>query len=671
MAFTEITADELARMDAGRLAALGLMPQSRRRRPRRAADGADPREPGEKREPVAGSDDEAEFLDVRTLRQQFVDYLTTKVDEIEEAKEARRYYHGAQLTADQLRVLRGRGQPPQVWNRIGRKVNGIVGLVERMRSDPKALPRTPKSEQGAEIATQSIRYVLDANEWKSIDPWCLLQCGIDGIAGTQRVLKRDKQGNYNLRLDWVIGDEYFYQPKSYRLDFADSRYEGIAKWTDLDAAIELFPEKEELLGSLFEGDTDLTTNPDRDIKWLATSTKRMRLVEHWYKHKGRWCWAFYVSTVLIDQGESPFFDDEGNSISSFDMFSAAVDQDGDRYGFVRNLKPIQDALNGGKSKTLHLANTKTIKATKGAVDDVETARREASRADGWVEMNPGQTLEILDTKQDLAVFTQFTEDAKSEIDAYANSNVAAMMPGAGIANISGRAIELLRQPGLAELGPFILAVRGWKLRIYRNVWTTIQRYWTQERWIPVNNNDGLNQFIQLNGLGLDQFGRPAIVNAVGALDVAIILEEGPDIGSLMQETYELIKGDPTIPAQVKIEMSSLPRSEKNRILALMTPKPPPPDPATEMMKRLALEGAAADVAQKGAKVRDTHAAAEQKRATAEEKRAKAATEGIRAQATASATDIASAEFARDTLFEAHKVATQVQTPASNPQSAAG
>src|ERR1051326_146640 len=376
MPLSEITADELGRMDRGRLAALGLESLRPSRTRRSGYAPTDEREPGEKRETGAsvGEDDTEKYLPVRTLRQQYVDYLTTKVDEIEEAKEARRYYHGAQLTADQLRVLRGRGQPPQVWNFVSRKLNSIIGLVERMRSDPKALPRTPKSEQGAEIATHSIRYVLDANEWKSIEYWCLLQCSIDGIAGTQRVLKRDKQGKYNLRIDWVIGDEYFYQPKSYRLDFADSRYEGIAKWVDLDEAIDLFPDKEELISGLFEGDSGMPTHPDRDIKWLATSQKRLRLVEHWYKHKGRWCWAFYVSTVLLDEGESPFFDDEGNSISSFDMFAAAVDQDGDRYGFVRNLKPIQDALNGGKSKMLHLANTKTVKATKGVVDDVETSR---------------------------------------------------------------------------------------------------------------------------------------------------------------------------------------------------------------------------------------------------------------------------------------------------------
>ncbi len=78
----------------------------------------------------------------------------------------------------------------------------------------------------------------------------------------------------------------------------------------------------------------------------------------------------------------------------------------------------------------------------------------------------------------------------------------------------------------------------------------------------MSNNEKVAQFIQLNGLGLDQFGRPAIVNAVGQLDVDITMDEGPDIATLMQELSDAMKGYPpgTFPPQVLIECSSLPRS---------------------------------------------------------------------------------------------------------------
>lgn len=591
------------------------------------------------------------FLPVRTLRTQYLDYIDSKVDEIEEQKDSRRYYHGAQLTAEQHRVLKARHQPVQIWNRIGRKINGIVGVVERTRCDPKAEGRDPKSEEGAEIATQTIRYVCDRNQFKNtIEPIVLLQGGIEGITGTQVVLTKGDKGDPDIGIHDVVGDEYFYDPRSYRFDFKDNRYEGIAKWLDIDAAIEMFPGKEDELEGLFVGDSDLTTNADRELKWIISTTRRLRLVEHWYKHKGRWCWAFYVANTLLDQGVSPFVDENGNSESSFDMFCSAIDQDGDRYSFVRTFKGPQDALNQGKSKTLALANSRRIQAEKGAVDDVEVARREAARHDGYLETNPGKAFKVDDTHPDIATFSSFTDDAKAEMDGFANSNIAAMT-GVGLGNLSGKAIELLRQPGMAELGPFVLAHRAWKLNVYRKIWNAAQRHWTAERWIRVNTNDKLAQFIQLNGVDLDEWGRPTLVNAVGSLDVNIVLDEGPDIISMMQETYETLKGymPGTFPPQVLIEMNpNLPRSEKDRLLKLMQPPQQPPDPAAEMAKRLQLEAMAAANAKTASETHKNLAGADQAAAAAEEKRAGIGQMQGQAQ-------LSAAGFVRDTLFDAHKV----------------
>jgi hypothetical protein len=624
--------------------------------PRRAPQDNNPVE--DKRDHNVGEDDEGMFLPVRTLRVQYLDYLDSKVDEIEEQKDSRRYYHGAQLTAEQRRVLKARHQPEQVWNRVGRKINGIVGVIEKTRCDPKAEGRDPKSEAGAEIATQSIRYVIDGNQFKNaIEPIVLLQAAMEGIAGVQLVLKKGDKGDPNVGVHWVIGDEYFYDPRSYQFNFKDNRYEGIAKWLDLDAAIEIFPDKADDLEGLFQGDSDLTTNADREIKWIISTSKRLRMVEHWYKHKGRWCWAFYCGNTLLDQGISPYVDEESNSESSFEMFSAAIDQDGDRYSFVRTFKGPQDALNQGKSKTLALANSRRIISEKGAVDDVEIARREVARHDGYVEVNPGKQFKVDDTHPDIATFSAFTDDAKAELDGFANSNIAAMT-GAGMTQISGRALELLRQPGMAELGPFVLAHRAFKLGLYRKIWNAVQRHWTAERWIRVNTSEKLAQFIQLNGIDVDEWGRPTIVNAVGALDVNIVLDEGPDIVAMMQETYDTLKGYPpgTFPPQVLIEMNpNLPRSEKDRLLKMMQPQPKPPDPAAEMAKRLQLEALAGRNAKTAAETQRALAGADQAAATAEEKRA-----GIGHRE--AGLHLGAAEFVRDSMFEAHKVMAPFLNP---------
>ena len=373
-------------------------------------------------------------------------------------------------------------------------------------------------------------------------------------------------------------------------------------------------------------------------------------------------YAFYCANVLLDQGISPFTDDRGNSESSFKMFGPMVDQDGDRYSFVRNFKGPQDALNQGKSKMLALANSRRLILEKGAVDDVDTARREAARHDGVIEVNPNKKFEINDSKPEIAVFGSFTDDAKKEMDGFANADLAAMGGPGGITNISGKAIELLRQPGMAELGPFVLAYRSWKLDIYRGIWNAVQKHWTGERWIRVNSNEKLAQFIQLNGVDVDEWGRSVMVNAVGALDVDIVLDQGPDLISMMEDTYDMLKGQApgTFPPQVLIEMNpNLPRSEKDRLLQLMAPKPPPKDPIQEMVKRLALEAAAGKNAKTAAETQKLLAGADQAAATAEEKRASVghAQTGLH---------LAALEFVRDSLAEQHRISQPPQPPQAGP-----
>jgi hypothetical protein len=569
-----------------------------------------------------GNAESAAYLPVERLREQYINYLTVKMPEIEEQKEARRYYHGAQWSADDIRILRKRKQPIITYNRIGRKINGIIGLVERVRQDPKGFPRSPNHEEGAEVATTTVREILDGSDWKTQDAECIRHCAIDGISGVEMRLIEGDHGDPDIDLSQVFGDDYFYDPRSYRYDFSDARYDGIGKWVDIEEAIELFPDKEEILRGLIQAGSDLTTRADREFKWVLSTEHQLRLVEHWYRHKGQWCWAFYVSNVLLDQGVSPFKDEKGKTMRRYIMFSAAVDHDGDRYGFVRNLKGPQDEVNQRRSKGLHLSNSRRLLVEQGAVEDIEKIRTEWAKADGVVEVKPGTLssaagpkIKADDSTAELAAQANWYKDAKDEIDQFAQTNVATLTQGA-LQNLSGRAINLLQQPGLAELGPFLLAIRGWRLRVYRAVFNAAQQHWTAERWIRVTDDGVLAKFLQINGMELDQYNQPVLVNALGALDVDITLDEGPDVVNMMQDTYDILKGLPpgSVPPAVLMELAPIQGSVKQKIAAMMAP--PPADPLDAAAKQLTVAALQAQVDETRAEIDNLKAAVIGKRAAA-------------------------------------------------------
>ena len=559
--------------------------------------------------------------------QAYTTYLDNKTLEIQEQQNARRYRHGAQWTSDQIKTLNDRRQPVVTYNKIGRKIDGIVGLVERLKQDPKAYPRTPQHQQGADLATAVLRYVMDRNKWNEVGPIVAEAAAVDGLAGIELDLQAvpptaqtqqqgqppPQQPDYDVMFRPVDNDGFFYDPRSFKHDFGDARYLGIGKYVDEEQLIELLPGMEDDIQAACDSSGELTSNSDRDTKWFqaAGDFKQVRLVDIWYKSRGGWRWALFTASKILMQGQSPFVDEFDKSFCKYLMFSAQVDHEGDRYGFPRNLQSAQDEVNQRRSKGLHELSNRRIMATKAAVHDsnVEAIRREAARADGIVLVNTSlQDIQFDDQAKQAAIMGQleFMRDAVQEIEGFGpNPALAGGDGGAGLSSgSSGRAIALMQQAGIAELGPYMLNMRAWKMRVYRSLFNAVQKYWTNERWIRVTDAEGQPQFVKINEVvQIDPVtGMPMLRNAVGELDVDIILDEGPDSVTLMQDTYDAIsQALPAVapmlsPAKasavmdVLIETSPLPADIKKKFRDAGQNEAQQPDPKQqEAMAKLALE----------------------------------------------------------------------------------
>jgi len=501
-----------------------------------------------------------DYWDIGKLKKAYSEYLSNKRDEIEEQKDARRYYHGAQWTDAQIKVLKKRKQPISTVNRIGRKIDGVVGLLERLRQDPKAFPRTPGQEQGADIATAVIRYALDAQEWKPKSAEIARDGAIEGIGGLEiNLTQGDTQdpNDRDIELDIVEPENFFYDPRSKRADFSDARYMGVGKWMDIDLAKEMFPDHADEIDQAIETGTDLSTNPDNENKWFNSDRKHIRLVDCWYRHKGEWYYSIFTGSSVLMEGKSYLVDEKDKTECKYVMYSGSVDHDGDRYGFVRNMKSQQDSINFKEAKLNHILASRRLIMSNAAVKDVETARREWARADGVIIVNPGGEVKADDQSFDFAGWLKLLVDSKQEIEGFGPNP---QLLGKGGEQQSGRAISLLQQAGIAELGPYIQGFKGWKVRVYRAVLNAIQRNWTAERYIRVTDDEGLAKFIQINGLQIDHMtGHPNIVNAIGSLDVDVIIDEGPDSINMMADTYDALiamaSSGANVPPQVLIELS--------------------------------------------------------------------------------------------------------------------
>jgi hypothetical protein len=202
-------------------------------------------------------------------------------------------------------------------------------------------------------------------------------------------------------------------------------------------------------------------------------------------------------------------------------------------------------------------------------------------------------IEIIQPQQEFLQQTQYFQDAKQEIETFGPN--PALLGDMGAA-ASGRAYAMAQQSGLAELGPFLKNYRSWKLEMYRKSWWAAQRYWTKERFLRVIDDQGIAQFLQINMLQVNPMTQqPMLVNALGRIDVDIVLDEGKDTETVMGDVYDILialaQSKVPVPPAAIIQVSNLPGSDKKKLIAMLSQQ----SPEDQMAQQLKMAGAQAEV----------------------------------------------------------------------------
>ena len=500
----------------------------------------------------------------------------------------REYYDHAQWTKAEMDALRLRGQPAVVINKIHDKVAMLCGLERKARTDPKAFPRTPQEEDRATAATQALRYIDDDNNFPVLRSAVFENMLIEGAGGIECSLEDDGKGGADIRLTHVSWERLWWDPHSRAIDFSDARYLGIVIWMDRDQLEEMYPHAIDEIEAAFSGQMGGTYD-DRPshATWLDSRRERTRVVQcHWNEQGTWWSATFTKGGIVDDPRPSPFKDRRGKSACSLILQSAYITRDNWRYGAVRGWISLQDEINKRRSKSLHLLSVHQVIAEQGAVKDVDKARREIARPDGYVEVTPGMKFEVLPGGELATGQFQLLQHATQELQL---SGPNAAMSGTDPRELSGRAILAQQAGGAVQNEPLADSLRMWSRRVYEMCWMAAREYWTSGKWVRVTDslNDtkwvGINRpvtvqdelaampppqrAIAMQSMGIVP-GDPRlqqvirIENDITDLDVDITVEEGQNLPTMEAETFQtlvqLASVQPgLIPGDVLIAASSL------------------------------------------------------------------------------------------------------------------
>ncbi len=588
-------------------------------------------------------------MTVENLTQYFTEAEQSTIESREESERHRDYYDGYQWTDTEIEEIESRGQPVITDNKIKDKVDTLLGREVASRTDPKAYPRTPADEGVAAAATDSLRYVADNNNLDKVKSNVGNCMFVEGTGGSSVTI--NKRGEVKI-ID-IMWDRLFYDPHSRRKDFADAKYLGEAIWMDADDAARKYPEAAiDFQSAMAEAHNEYgETYADKPLsKWVDPKRKRVRIVEIYHIQDGVWHRALIGKDVELEtNAPSPYLDEYDEPEHPYVFQSAYVDRNGRRYGVIRRYQDLQDEHNKRRSKLLHLASAKTIKAEAGAVDNIKTAKQELKKPDGWITVNRGKELDVISNDVEMKVQTNLLLHTDQQLSETAPNSAIQGLSG----RVSGRAKQIDQQAGELPITPLYDGLRDWQLRTYRKSWNRIRQFWTEEKWIRVRDDNDL-RFVPLNkpmtkgdaferaqaeGLNppqpinpneplLTDTGEPVLMNDIGRMDMDIIMEQSPDYPNLQAETFETLinamrSGVFQVPASVVLEMAPLSPKVKARIANEIAKQSQGIAEFEERLKVLELMLKEADVIKKRSEAKENEAQALEAKASAQLKEVEA------------------------------------------------
>lgn len=572
---------------------------------------------------------ESRVDDHMRLVQWFEESENATQDARQKAENDRDYYDGKQWTAAELAELTKRGQPAIYSNYVRRKVDFLRGYERRLRSDPRAYPRTPNEEQGADAATDALRYIADQNDFDEVRSCVYENMLVEGFGGAEVVVEPSRDG-YEVVIRHVPWDRIFYDPHSRMPDFSDALYLGMVVWLDKQDALNRWPDAGDVIEATFRSAMMSDTYDDRPKFgiWTDNRRTRVRVVQMHYREGGEW-WSciFTRGGHLSEPQPSPYMDRDGRPACPLILRSTYIDRDNNRYGAVRDMIPLQDEINKRRSKALHLLSVRQIKMEQGAVEDVDAARKELAKPDGLLVVNPNMMLDVLDTGDMAQAQFALLEHATQEMRA---SGPNAAMAGKDERDLSGRAIQAQQQGGSIEVEPSMDDLRQWSRDVYEAAWLRVRQFWTEARWVRITDDErnikwvGLNQPVtladqlgqmpeeersyQMQAMGLTpddpRLGQVIDAqNVVSEIDVDIIIEEGPDMVTLQGEQFaqlaELAKVGLPIPPMALIEASSI--RNKDKIIEMIEQAQAEQAQQGQMAQQAAMQREGAEIEQIAAK----------------------------------------------------------------------
>jgi hypothetical protein len=554
--------------------------------------------------------------EIATYKRWYEEANSTSVDWREESVEDSKFYHGGkgQWKQADIDTLTNEGRPVLSINRIKPTIDLQKGIEIRSRTDIDAKPRGQNDGGTADAITAGFKYIQDQNnaDHKVSD---VFFDGLKAGIGWIEICLNDDPREEEIAVLYKDWHKIGWDPYARDVLLDDARYMFENRWVDLDIAQQTWPDKADELTAMMQdakGETGETAQHDRvkpdqyqsgkPVQYCDTTRQRVRLVKMYFKKmqmaiflklkdgeaievsaealqrnpeivanpyvirvakvpvQKMYCVIFSGDVILEEEKPSVY---EHNRFPLI-PFICYMDEDGQPYGMVRNMKDPQREINKNRSQYSHIITTRRVFFESGSLKNPLEAKTQISRPDAWIELMPGAlNMKRFQFSQDVAVAREHFEimrEAKQELQEVSGSVQEQM--GQETNARSGVAIEARqRQGATVNTEPFD-NLRLTKRRMGELMLSMMRQYWTYEKVIRITDDQtGGDKFVTFNQAGKNDISQ-------GRYDV--VVADHPETETTRQwmsrtlmDFASKMSPDIAIPVmQVAFEMTDIPNKDK-------------------------------------------------------------------------------------------------------------
>lgn len=457
------------------------------------------------------------------------------------------FYDGDQWAEEDVQVLAERGQAALVFNVIKSTVDWIIGTERRTRVDFRVLPREPNDADGAETKSSLLKFINDVNRYQ----WARSRAFSDAIkagVGWIEVSVRSDPTEEPIYMGYEDWRNVWYDPMSVEPDMSDARFVIRERYVDLDVALEMFPDRQDVLRAAAVTSTQFGTDAmllddvdaERDIYEQGVGIfqdcrSRVKLSECWYRQiwRGRVMRGDELGTMngapfdakskhhqaMVEEGHASIFDAVRLQTRCMIYCASGVLQDiasphkhnrlplvpiwGFRkkrgnapYGVIRGLVDPQSDLNKRRSKALFILSTNQVIADDDAVEDWDEAAIEVSDPNGMIRKKKGSEFEIRNNIGLAEEHVMLMQQDREFIES--TGGVTDEMMGRESNAQSGKAIIARQEQGHAVTAELFDNLRMADQSVGEIALSLSEQYHTERKVVRVLGDRGQAKYVTIN-----------------------------------------------------------------------------------------------------------------------------------------------------------------------------